>query len=275
MRSPRPSLVALALSLALAGSLAGCEALGVPAGPLGVPLGGGRMPDPPQVRVADVRLVQSPTEVALGTALCAQLATEQRLPGALLCGALAGGMPGREELTFAFEVELEIDNPNRVPLPLAQALVGFRAWPEQADVTESLGVVCVSLCEDPEACPSAGPDACRSADPEIRDLGDFASAAAGFLIAVARGDREVAELRLRTVPPRESVRAVLRLELDPERMLGLVRRLSSGAVADVRAGRAPSLEVPYELEGSVWVGVEGFGRLAAGFGPHRDAWRVR
>lgn len=257
---------AFALVLVLA---AGCETLGIP------PLGDASRAlgiEPPDVRIAEVRLAEAPSNPQIAMRLCDELASERGLPGRAVCAAF-GRAPTRDDLTFAFEVELDIGNPNRIPLPLAEALVGFRAWPEHDE--ENLGAVCVSLCEEAAECPAMGADACRSSDPEIRDARDFADAAAGFLRAVVLGEREGGELGVRTVPPREHVRAVLRLELEPDRMMRLVRRLAGDAVSDVRVGQVPELEVPFELEGTVWVRVEALGRLGAGFGPHRDAWHLR
>lgn len=263
------SIAAVLLAAAL---LPGCAGLELPGGVLRGP--SATRPLPPEVRVAEVRLAHAPDERQIAMHLCAQLATERGLPGAMMCSAF-GRMPTRAELTFGFEVELEIANPNRIALPLAQALVAFRAWPEHEAQVQSLGAVCVSLCDDPASCPSSGPSACRSEEPEIRDLDDFVGAAVGFLVAVALGERSASDLRVRTVPPNDRVRAVVRLELDPEQMMRLVRRVAEDVVAGVQAGRTPELVVPFELEGSVWVAVEGFGRFAAGFGPHRDRWVIR
>lgn len=267
-----PSTLAVLLVAAISAVLPGCAGLRLPEGLLRQPTELARL-EPPNVRVAEVRLARSPTNEQVAMHLCAQLASERGLPGSLVCGAF-GRAPTPEELTFAFEVELEIANPNRIELPLAQALVAFRAWPEEDD-PRSLGAVCVSLCEDPSRCPSSGADACRSSEPEIRDLDDFAGAAATFLVAVARGERSVTDLRVRTIPPGETIRAIIRLELDPDTMMALVRRLADDAVSAVQAGRAPVFDVPYEIEGAVWVEVESFGRFAASFGPFRDRWRVQ
>ncbi len=83
------------------------------------------------------------------------------------------------------------------------------------------------------------------------------------------------DLRVRTIPPSETIRSVVRLELDPDAMMQLIRRLGDEAVAEVRAGRPPAFDIPYEIEGSVWVEVESFGRFAASFGPFRDRWHIQ
>ncbi len=37
----------------------------------------------------------------------------------------------------------------------------------------------------------------------------------------------------------------------------------------------PRFEIPYAIEGSAWVTVQGFGKIAAGFGPIQGVWQIQ
>jgi len=239
--------------------LSGCASLGftgaVPAGT------NGSDPVPPEVRVAEVRLADAPTNGELAAYYCAQIAP------AFVCRVF-GPVRRAEEMRFVFDVALEIENRNAVPLPVVSALFAFTAYPDEDE--RSLGTACVQLCGECE--PDA--DACRSETPEIRDVDDFANAATGFLIDVARGERRFEDLRVRTVPAGDRIRLVTQLELDAEQTVALVRRMARETVEQVRRGEEATFAIPYRLEGSVWVEVESFGRFAATFPPHDGEWEL-
>ena len=218
---------------------------------------------PPGVRVAATRLVDAPSRRALASWFCAQSAPP------IVCRVFG---PVPDDLRFVFDVELEIENRNAIPLPVASALFAFTAYPELD--SQNLGSACVSFCEDPEHCEQDA-RACESDEPEIRDAEDFAHAAAGFLVDVARGERRFEDLRVRTVEARDRVRLVVRLELGVDRLTELMRRAASDVLAQVTRGEDVRFAIPYRLEGSVWVSVEGFGRFAASFGPHEATFDLQ
>lgn len=220
---------------------------------------------PPNIEVAAVRLAEAPTNRKLASYYCAQYV------GPLICRAL-GPVASISDLQFAFDVELEFENPNPVPMPVVQALFGFTAFPEKPD-TQNLGSVCLSFCEDTTQCEQAA-DACTSDEPEIRDAQDFAEAAAGFLIATALGQRDFSDLRVRTIPPNDRTRIVVRLGLDPLKMVNLIKTLAKDDIARVKRAEVPEFSIPYNIEGSAWVSVESFGRLARGFGPVAGSWQL-
>ena len=131
------------------------------------------------------------------------------------------------------------------------------------------------MCEDPTRCPQVA-DACASDEPEIRGVNDFANAAVGFLVnAALTGGASLETLRIPTVPAGGSLRFVAGLTLDIDQTLGLLRRLGGDVVGDVRAGRTPAFTIPWAVEGSIWVRVEGFGRIGAGFPRQTGAWALR
>ena len=238
----------------------GCASLG---------LGSGRNAlnvDPPGVSIVQVRLAEMPSNKELASYYCAQYL------GPLVCRAF-GPVPSISDMHFAFDVELEFRNRNPVPLPIVQSLFAFTAFPEASTVS-NLGAVCLSFCEDPDHCEQDA-DACISDDPEIRDAKDFANAAADFLFSVALGEREFSDLRVRTIPPNDQTRMVVRLGIDPVQMVDLIAKLAKDDIDRIRQGKLPELAIPYRIEGTAWVSVESFGRLATGFGPVNGQWRLR
>lgn len=226
-------------------------------------------PIPPEVSIANIRVAEMPTGALLAAYLC-----EGYVPApmnAIVCRAF-GPRVSASDLSFAFDLELDVANPNNIPLPVVQALVGFTAYPGEAE--QNLGALCVSFCEEPTSCPQDAASACQSDDPEIRDMETFASAAAGFLVRAATGQTSIEDLRLQTVAPGESVRLVIRLRLQPVQLLELMRQTGQQTLGELRNGRVPSFAIQYRIEGSAWVRIENFGRLAVNFGPSDGEWRL-
>lgn len=230
---------------------------------------GATPPPPPIVSVASTELKQVPTEAAVGLHYCYEHA-----PIPLMCLPF-GERPTAQDLSFVFELTLNIENPSPIPMPVANALVAFTAFPD-ADVQENLGALCLSLCpeDQPGSMNNCRPQdrACQSTEPEIRGLEDFAAASVNFLIGTALGTQRVEDLRVRTIPPRERIQLTVRLELAYAQMLRLIEASVGGALEGATQGRFPELVIPYRLEGTVWVTVENFGRFAGGFGPVEGSW---
>jgi len=247
------------LSLALP-LLGGCAGFQFPGASMLQPL-------MPRVDVADVALTGAPSNRLLAGYYCAQIAPR------LICN-LIGPVPGEDQLKFTFETHLDVHNQNPFPLPLVEALTGFTAFP-QATAERNVGAVCLSMCDDPSSCAQGKPDACKSDKPDIKGLGDFASATAGFLRAVVTGQAGLDNLRVKTVPASGQNRIAVKLELAPEMVLGLLKTLAGDALAEVRQGRVPQFVIPYKAEGSLFMNIENFGRLAAPFGPHQNEWRLQ
>lgn len=240
-------------------ALAGCPALQAAL------QSSGARPNPPHIVVAEVTLASHPTPILVARALCPRIAP------APVCMIL-GGMPSRAQLAITFSVSVDVDNPNTIPLPLVEALVAFTAYPG-AQGGQNLGAVCLSMCEDPNQCPPRQ-DACTAGGPQIRTMNDFAGAAAGFLVAVAVGQASVDNLRVRTLPPNGKTRVTVSLSLDPMQVVALVARLGGDALEQVKRGQSPRFIIPYAVEGSAWVTVQGLGKLAAGFGPFQGSFEI-
>jgi hypothetical protein len=223
-------------------------------------------PNPPKVVVAEVTLASQPTPMVLARALCPRVAP------APVCMVL-GGQPSPAELAITFAVQLDITNPNSFPLPLVEALVAFSAYPG-ATGGQNLGAVCLSMCEDPSNCPPRA-DACTGGGPEIKTMNDFAAASAGFLVAVATGQARADNLKVKTLPANGTARATIALALDPPQVVALVARLGGDALDQVKRGSAPTFVIPWEVQGTAWVTVQNFGKLAAGFGPTQGRWEIK
>jgi hypothetical protein len=232
-------------------------------GPGGGPAGV-NAPKPPTVTVANVQLVQHPSAELMARALCPEVA-----PTPFLCQAL-GATPTDDQLRFTFDVQLDITNPNNIPLPVVEALAAFTAFPgAQAD---NLGAVCISLCQDGQSCTPA-PDACQGGT-TIKTAQDFTRAAVGFLFAVATGQTRIDELKIKTIDPNGHVRADFQLGLNPRMVMDLVKRLGTDAIAQVKQAKIPQLAIPYSIEGSVWVNVQSYGKIGAGYGPVAGNWQI-
>jgi len=250
----------LRTALALLGLLSitngGCAELQSVLGAVGDPARAG-LPPPPRVEVAAVRLAQAPTPEQLAVYACTKVAPP------FICSMLAVGMGvSTATPTVAFELELAIANQARVPVPLVEILVGFTAWPE-ARGQRNLGATCVTLCEDPRAGCATPAGACQAGanERDIRSLSDFGVAAANFLVRVATGEARIETLRVRTVQPSETLRATFRFELDVDQVVELMRAVGDEAINELQRGRVPQFAIPYRLEGTLWVRIEGLGRV--------------
>lgn len=224
-------------------------------------------PDPPRVTVAGVRLAHAPSNQTLAAYYCTQVAPP------FVCG-LFGPLPQMTDLRFQFAVDLELANPNAFPVPAVEVLAAFTAYP-QATGQQNLGAVCLSLCDDPTQCPQNGPNACQSDQNDVHDANDFARAATGFLISVAEGQERLENLRVRTIPASGQIRATLHLELAPDAVLGLIRTLSDDAIQQLQHGQQPRFVIPYRVEGTVWITVEHFGRIAANVPGFEGTWALQ
>lgn len=251
------------LSLALvAASALGCGSAQQLAGALGGLQGGAGgaspvRPNPPRLVSSNVRLAAAPTNQQLAAYYCAQTVN---VPAIVSPCRVFGAIPTRADIRFSFAVNLTLENTNQVPLPVAEALMAFTAYP-QATGQQNLGALCVSIDQE-GAAPRANPTGCRERAGDIRTVEDFGRAAANFLFAVATGQEDPANVRVRTIPPGGRIDVTLTLGLDPETTLGLVRTMSEQAVQGLQRGQAPRFSIPYQFEGTVWVNVERFGRFA-------------
>lgn len=269
-------LAALVAALALPG--AGCSELSqlglLPNG--SNPSGLGQPPPPPRVTTSQLRLVEAPTAQQLAAYYCAQQLQQQfQLPLGLPSPCLAfGPVPTREQLRFSVAMDATFHNDSALPLPMAEALVAFTAFP-QATGQRNLGAVCLTLCASGDSCPQNAPNACRQRTGDIRTLDDFGAAATNFLFALATGQERLENLRVRTIPPNGDAQVTFRLGLDPDAALALLGTVSQDALRQLQQGQQPRFVIPYRFEGTVWVEVEHFGRFAASIPPVTGQWNLQ
>jgi hypothetical protein len=218
--------------------------------------GAGVRPSPPALVRTEVRLAEHPSEQQLAAYYCSQAVN---VPAIVSPCRVFGTIPTRDSLRFTFAVDLTLRNDNSVPLPTAEALLAFTAYPA-ATGQHNLGALCVSLRNEGEV--TDLPNGCQDRGDSIRTMADFGNAAARFLFNVATGQTRVGDVRIRTIPPGGEIRVTVSLGLDPESTLGLVRTMSESAVQGLSRGQQPHFVIPYQLEGSLWVEVEHFGRFA-------------
>lgn len=246
--------VGLGLGCANAGQLAGALSGLQGAGGAG---GAAARPNPPRLVSSNVRLAAAPTNQQLAAYYCAQLVN---VPAIISPCRAFGQIPTRENIQFRFAVDLTLENQNTIPLPVAEALMAFTAYPA-ATGQQNLGALCVNIDQEGVA-PRANPNGCREGQGDIRTLADFGRAAANFLFAVATGQEDPANVRVRTIPPGGNIQVTLTLGLDPEVTLNLIRTMSEQNINGLQRGQMPRFTIPYRFEGTVWVNVERFGRFA-------------
>ncbi len=225
---------------------------------------GALKPNPPKLTVAEIALVHAPSADTIAKALCPQVAPQ---PVCMMMGS-----PNQADLAFVFSVAIDVANDNSIPLPLVEALAAFTAFPGASQ--KNLGSVCLSMCDDPNSCPQGKPDACSSGN-EVRTSRDYATAAAGFLLNVATGQDKLDNLKIKTIAAHGTTRVIIKLALNPDMMVSLLSQLASDAIAQVKRGSTPTFSIPYSLEGTVWVNVQSFGKIAAGFGPTTGTWQIK
>ncbi len=247
----------------MAASMFGCAHAGQLAGALGGLQGGGAggpaavRPNPPRLTSSNVRLARAPTNQQLAAYYCSQLVN---VPAIISPCRAFGNIPTRADIQFNFAVELTLENQNTIPLPVAEALMAFTAYPA-ATGQQNLGALCVNIDRE-GAVPQANPNGCREGSGDIRTVADFGRAAVNFLFAVATGQEDPANVRVRTIPHGGNIQVTINLGLDPEVTLNLVRTMSEQNINGIQRGQLPRFTIPYRFEGTVWVNVERFGRFA-------------
>ncbi|MET0340758.1 MAG: hypothetical protein ABW252_07135 [Polyangiales bacterium] len=233
---------------------------------------------PPQVALQEVALAQTPSQQSLRAYFCPRVLSEQLSLGGtasnLLCSQFFGAAPAADALKVAFDVRLNVKNPNRVPLPLSSILTAVNVYPGQQG--SELGAACASLCspEDP-ACGAKDANACPSTATDITNRAEIAQALGKMVIA--EGARLATGQTLGVKAPEvladQSLDLVVRLSLDPMRLLPVMQQFAKQAVNELKQGKAVNFAIPYQLNGNVFTGAMGSaGTLTAPFGPIDGNW---
>jgi hypothetical protein len=270
MTSPR---VLRVLALALAPFLGSCAELGLPppAGPAPVPVA------PPKVTFVGATLVRAPSTRDLAAHYCPELVSAPFGSGAFLCQQAFGPPPPPLALTVSFDLRFHVANPNQVPLPLASALVATTLFP--ATTGEKLGAACVALCPDGAVgCTGAPPPgACEASSRDVRSLADFTDKSLPQLLfanGLALANGQPPSFTLPPVVASSETDVIVRYSFGPEQLLAVMRDLVAQSTDELKAGRLPTLVIPYRLEGTVWFDAGSIGRLAVGWGPMEGTWTL-
>ncbi len=236
-------------------------------------------PQMPTLQYEGATLVQAPGERDLAAWYCPRVLTSQLgLAGAsaLLCRQLFGPTPATEQLQVAFELGFRVHNPNRFPIPMAELLTAVTVFPGHAQ--RRLGAACVRLCRQDETPCSGAPQqgSCVSKRDDIRSLSDFGGAAARFVVSqgIAAATGRGLDFRAPRLVQDRELKLKSRFAFGPEQLLSALGHLLRSAKAQLQAGKAVRLEIPYRLEGTAWFDVGSLGRVAVGFGPESGVWRL-
>lgn len=226
----------------------------------------------PLVDPGDIVLTKSPSFSSLAAYYCPMVYDAAAVE--TLCAAALGARPSVDSMIFQFELPLHISNDNDFPIPAVELLTSLTVFPGKT--SQELGAVCVQFCEEGDAsCGDLQPGACSSDEPEINSIDDFAGAAAGFIGLFI--ENEIAgevppELAVRTIPAGGSLELRLTFSIAPEPILEVLIAIFEQNIDAILQGSELELEIPYEIEGSLWFVVENFGRFGVNFGPVGDTW---
>jgi hypothetical protein len=230
---------------------------------------------PPQVTFMGATLAQAPSQQALAAYYCPVLVNVPFGGAALLCQGLFGPRPAPSALTTAFDLRFKVANPNRIPLPVASVLAAVTVFPGQGN--QQLGAVCLQLCaEGPGCTPRDTTAACTSSSSDIRSLSDFTAAAPGLLIAagVALANGQPPSFNVPPLAAASETEVIARFSFGPTQLLGALQGLAAQSTGELRAGRIPTLNIPYRVEGTLWFDAGSLGRIAVPYGPLAGTWTL-
>ncbi len=235
---------------------------------------------PPSVSLKEVTLAQAPSQQVLTAYFCPRVLSSRLNLGAasdLICRPFFGAPPPPEQTKISFDVRLNVQNPNQIPIPLASALTAVNVFPGQQQ--SQLGAVCVSMCNpsDP-ACGAQDPHACPANATDVTSRAEIAQALGRMVIAegarLASG--EPLGIKAPQVLASSSIDVIVRLAFDPQQLLPLLEQLAGQVAEQLRQGQRLSFAIPYALSGTLFTGDLGTaGVLSAPFGPIEGTWQLQ
>lgn len=264
----------VALVLALAIGLPGCELLQSTLG--GEVIQSTGIPPVVGLNGQEARLTSYPSLTSIAKYYCNDLL------GPVPCLAF-GAPPSRESLEFKFAVVFHIANPNRVPLPATEILVGLHLWPSLG--FGEIGGVCTTFCVPGEAgCPIPAGQECVDLATDVQDLETFLAAALrgvlGLAYDLASGVDPASRLAASTIPGSGTLDLTFTFRIGIDAMLAMIKAASQDLLVQVLQSGGGELVIPYAVAGKLWFEVPYLGRVAIGVGPFGappDApltWRV-
>lgn len=230
---------------------------------------------PPQVTFMGATLAQAPSQQALAAYYCPVLVNVPFGGAGVLCQGLFGPRPAPSALATAFDLRFKVANPNRIPLPVASVLAAVTIFPGAGN--QQLGAVCLQLCaEGPGCTPRETTAACTSSSQDIRSLSDFAAAAPGLLISagVALANGQTPSFEAPALSAGSETDVIARFSFGPTQLLGALQALAAQSTSELRAGRIPTLNIPYRVEGTIWFDAGSIGRIAVPYGPLAGSWTL-
>lgn len=256
-----PTRAALTVALASLLGLSGCDLLNQTSAVTGLA---------PSVDASDLQLRYSPSLEQLGAHFCPKL-----IAGAeFVCTPLLGSAPAKSAMGFEFGIGLAVANPNEIPIPALDVLLGLTLF--QASDTESLGSICVSMCgdDDPDCDGTPKADACTAGTGGgINDIGDFVSALPGLIDDIASG-KALDELKKNTIAAGGDVRFDLAFTLGIDQALSVFEKLALPFVESLISGSKPTLDVPVSAKGAFFFNLPAVGRLGVDYGPLDSTWSL-
>jgi hypothetical protein len=233
----------------------------------------------PSVVFESATLVEAPSQTMMQAYYCPQVVPNPfGVPGAAAeaCRRFFGPPPSKQSMRVSFDLKFRVHNPNNVPVPLAEILTAATVFPRETQ--QNLGAVCVRLCAEGDATCTGGPDpnGCRASSSDIRSMEDFQQAAFDFLLAqgLALAAGEKPTFVAPKVATSGDLSVTVRFSFGPEALLQTLHQVAKQAVSQLEKGQAVTFQIPYRLEGTVWVDAGSFGRVAVSFGPAEGTWTL-
>ncbi|MEY3014058.1 MAG: hypothetical protein RIT45_2793 [Pseudomonadota bacterium] len=228
--------------------------------------------EPPEVTTTGVELRRRPGLVSLGAYYCPGLLGGTL--GSIGCTLALGAAPAKNSLRFDFGLPLTIANKNDVPVPALDVLVALTLYPEETD-HQALGATCISFCgaDDPTCTGSPRPDACTVTSGTVKTLDDFVGKLPQLIDGIASG-KAAEELQNAQIPAAGDVKLDLVFSMGLDPMLTVLEKTASTWVELYAQGKAPVVEIPVRVEGSVFFELPVVGRIAVDYGPLATTWKL-
>jgi hypothetical protein len=226
----------------------------------------------PSVTLKQVSLAETPSQKRFAAYFCPRVLKERMNLGMaadLICSRSFGPPAPTEQMKVSFDVQLSVQNPNQIPIPLASALTSVDVFPGAQE--SQLGAVCVSLCapDDPQ-CSGQDARACPANATDVTQRNQVVQAIGKMLIAegarLATG--QPLGLEAPKVAASSALDVVVRVGFDPQQLLPVLQQLAGNAASQLQQGQPIKLSIPYSLAGTMFTGSMGTaGVLSAPFGP--------
>jgi hypothetical protein len=189
------------------------------------------------------------------------------------CMRLVGPVP-RTNPSLAFDVYLEIENQNYVAMPVSEVLLGLNLFPDEPAPWP--GVACMALCpaDKPFCWAESERRPCEGARQGVPSERDYGGAHADLIFArgVFLTPNERPRLEQAVVPARGRIRITARFGMVPGALIEVLSARARAQSGVLQRGQPLSLDVPFELDGAVYVSTESGKHLGQAFGPVRGTW---